>query len=109
MLNNCQLFYNPLNQQTISIPKFICDLTEFILIRLIHQISLNELSILRSCLPAFLFRLFQQKPQLNVCQVADWIVDGMKNSWDESFEEEKKIFLSLSCKMTSRSSFDRTE
>lgn len=73
-----KLYLNPLIQQTIQLPKFICDMIECILIRLISYISLNELSILRCCLPNFLYQLFQQMPNLVVKNVVDWIVEGIR-------------------------------
>ncbi len=72
------IYFNPLTQQIIQLPKFICDMIECILIRLISNISLNELSILRCCLPNFLYQLFQQIPNLVAKNVVDWIVEGIR-------------------------------
>jgi hypothetical protein len=73
-----KFYFNPLTQQTIQIPKFICDMIECIVRRLISIISLNELSILRCCLPNFLYQLFQQIPNLVAKNVVDWIVEGIR-------------------------------
>jgi hypothetical protein len=72
------IYFNPLTQQIIQLPKFISDMIECILIRLISNISLNELSILRCCLPNFLYQLFQQIPNLVAKNVVDWIVEGIR-------------------------------
>ncbi|CAF1353113.1 unnamed protein product [Rotaria sp. Silwood1] len=75
---NRKFYYYPLTQEIIELPNFICDITECILIRLISNITLEQLSILRSCLPNFLYQLFQHEPNLNPENVIDWIVEGMQ-------------------------------
>ncbi|CAF1215330.1 unnamed protein product [Adineta steineri] len=71
-------YVNSLTQQTIEIPKFICNMIEYILLRLISHISLEQLSILRCCLPNFLYQLFQQIPNLTEQNAIDWIVEGIQ-------------------------------
>ncbi|UJR13482.1 hypothetical protein I4U23_000496 [Adineta vaga] len=72
-------YVNPSTQQIIQLPNLIHDMIECILIRLIAHISLNELSILRCCLPNFLYQLFQQIPNLLIENVVEWIVEGIRN------------------------------
>ncbi|CAF1014924.1 unnamed protein product [Rotaria sordida] len=73
-----KFYFNPLTQEIIQLPKIIYDIIECILIRLISDISLEQISILRCCLPNFLYQLFQQKPYLIPQNVVDWIVQGIR-------------------------------
>ncbi|CAF1145244.1 unnamed protein product [Rotaria sp. Silwood1] len=75
---NRKFYFYPLNQQIIQLPKIIYDIIECILKRLISNISLEQLSILRSCLPNFIYQLFQQKPNLIPQNIIDWIVQGIQ-------------------------------
>jgi hypothetical protein len=83
MILNTRLYFNPLTQQTIQLSKFLCDMIECILMRLISDISLDELSILRCCLPNFLHQLYQQVPNLVATNVVDWIVEGIRTTRNE--------------------------
>ena len=74
--------WNAASQESMPLPRLVAQVTECIIIRSMSIVSLDELSMLRCCLPNLLQQLFDQIPTLAAHHVVDWIVEGIRTTRD---------------------------